>query len=140
VKSTKRGFSLLEAIVALVVLTLVFTSVCGWFGTAATSTERIESAVAMPEVFSQFIINLELETLEDDRQGQFIINGFEVNWTSIPQRQSNNETYRRQPNWIVTLFVVQADVTQNGKIISSFSTKTVRQWRDPDYISPSGFY
>jgi prepilin-type N-terminal cleavage/methylation domain-containing protein len=139
VKSTKHGFSLIEAIVALVVLSLVFTSVWGWFGTAATSTQRIESAVAMPEVFSQFIINLELESLEEVRNGQFVISDYEVNWTSIPQRQSNNETYRRQPKWIVTLFDVQADVTRNGKIISSFNTKTVRQWHDPDYIEPPSF-
>ena len=139
-KSTKGGFSLVEAIVALVVLSLVFTSVWGWFGTAATSTERIESAVALPEVFSQFIINLELESLEDVREGMFVISGFNVNWTSRPQRQSNKETYRRQPKWIVTLFEVQADVTRNGKLVSSFTTKTIRQWHDPDYIELPSFY
>ena len=137
--STKGGFSLIEAIVALVVLSMVFTAVWGWFGTAATSTQKIESAVALPEVFSQFIINLELESLEEVRNGQFVIGDFEVNWTSIPQRQSNHENYRRQPQWIVTLFAVQADVIQNGKLISSFSTKTVRLWHDPDYIEPPSF-
>jgi len=136
---TKRGFSLIEAIVALVVLSLVFTSVWGWFGTAASSTERIESAVSMPEVFSQFIVNLELESLEEVRDGQFVVGDYLVNWTSVPQRQSNNETYRRQPKWIVTLFAVQAEVSRNGKIISSFSTKAVRQWQDPDYIEPPSF-
>jgi len=139
VKSTKGGFSLIEAIVALVVLSLVFTSIWGWFGTAATSTQKIESAVALPEVFSQFIVNLELEPLEDVRNGQFVIGDFEVNWTAVPERQSNNETYRRQPQWIVTLFVVQADVTRNGKFISSFNTKTVRQWPDPDYTEAPSF-
>lgn len=139
VKSTKRGFSLIEAIVALVVLALVFTSVWGWFGTAATSTQRIESAVALPEVFSQFIINLELESLEEVRNGQFAISGFEINWTSRPEKQSNKEAYRRQPKWIVTLFEVQAVVTRNGKLVSSFNTKTVRQWHDPDYIEPPSF-
>jgi len=139
VTSTKRGFSLIEAIVALVVLSLVFTSVWGWFGTAATSTQKIESAVALPEVFSQFIIHLELESLEEVRDGLFVIGDYDVNWSSLPLRQSNNETYRRQPRWIVTLFDVQADVTLNGKLISSFSTKTVRQWLDPDYIEPPSF-
>jgi prepilin-type N-terminal cleavage/methylation domain-containing protein len=139
VKLTKGGFSLVEAIVALVVLSIVFTAVWGWFGTAVTSTSKIESAVALPEVFSQFIVNLELESLEEVRDGQFVIGDYLVNWSVTPERQSDQENYRRQPAWIVTLFSVQAEITRNNKFISSFTTKIVQQWPDPDYIDPLSY-
>ena len=135
----KQGFSLVEAIVALVVLSLVFTSVWGWFGTAAKSTDKIDSAVAMPEVFSQFLVQLELEPLKEVQQGQFVVGDYLINWSSKPSRQSGQENYRRQPAWIVTLFSVQGDIFKNNQLISSFDTKTVRQWPDPNYVAPPGF-
>lgn len=137
--TNNRGFSLIEAIVALVVLTLVFTSVWGWFGTATKSTDKIDAAVALPEVFSQFLVYLELEPLEDERQGNVLIDDYQINWRTAPLRQSNEEDYRRQPAWIVTLFEVQGEISKNGKLVDTFNTKTVRQWRDPNYIPPPSF-
>jgi len=138
--SCSKGFSLVEAIVALVVLSLVFTSVWGWFGTAATSTTRIEQALSLPEVFSQFVVHLELEPLKDTQQGVFSISGYEVSWRAQVNKQSDQETYRRQPAWIVILFDIQAEVRRDGKYVSTFETKTVKQWRDPDFIDFTGFH
>ncbi|MGS2719907.1 PulJ/GspJ family protein [Paraglaciecola aestuariivivens] len=138
-KTNKRGFSLVEAIVALVVLSLVFTAVWGWFGTATKSTNKIDAAVALPEVFSQFLVHLELEPLKDVQQGQVVVGEYVINWSSQPIRQSDQENYRRQPAWIVTLFSVQGEILKNQQLVSAFSTKTVRQWRDPNYVEPPGF-
>ena len=134
-----KGFSLVEAIVALVVLSLVFTSVWAWFGTAATSTNRIEQALSLPQVFSQFVVHLELEPLQDLQQGVFNISGYEVSWNAQVNKQSDQEKYRRQPAWIVTLFDIKAEVSRDGKIVSTFETKAVKQWPDPDYIEFTSF-
>ena len=137
--SRPYGFSLVEAIVALVVLSLVFTSVWGWFGTAATSTKRIEQALSLPQVFSQFVVHLELEPLKDTQQGVFDISDYEVSWRAQVIKQSDQQNYRRQAAWIVTLFDIQADVRRDGKFVSTFATKIVKQWPDPDYIDLSDF-
>lgn len=134
-----NGFSLLEAIVALVVLSLVFTSVWGWFGTAATSTQRIEQALSLPQVFSQFVVHLELEPLENEQQGVFSISGYEVIWNAQVIKQSDQEEHRRQSAWIVTLFTIQAEVRRDGRFVSTFETKTVKQWPDPNYVEFTGF-
>lgn len=128
------GFSLVEAIVALVVLSLVFTAVWGWFGTAITSTVRIEQALSLPEVFSQSMVNIELESLKERRSGEILVGEYLVDWQATPERSSDEENYRRQSAWIVTLFKVQAQINHRGKEVSSFSTKVIRQWPDPDYI------
>jgi prepilin-type N-terminal cleavage/methylation domain-containing protein len=133
-KKFKQGFSLVEAIVALVILSLVFSAIWGWFGTAARSTTRIEQALALPEVFSQFVVNLELEPLEQVREGVFVIGEHQVLWRASLIKQSDKRPYRRQPAWIVSLFNIEADVQKDGRVISSFTTGSVRQWRDPNYI------
>lgn len=128
------GFSLVEAIVALVILSLIFTAVWGWFGTAITSTARIEQALSLPEVYSQSMVSIELESLEERRSGEIQVGKYLVNWQATPDRSSKDESYRRQPAWIITLFTVQAEIIHQGKPVSSFSTKVIRQWRDPNYI------
>ncbi|WP_180237121.1 PulJ/GspJ family protein [Lacimicrobium alkaliphilum] len=133
------GFSLVEAMVALVILALTFTAVWGWFGTAVTSTQRIQQAVSLPEVFSQFAVQLELEPLQQQRAGVFQIDTYEIEWQASVNRQSTNELLRRQPEWIVTLFDVQAQVISAGRPVTSFETKIVKQWRDPDYAEPPEF-
>lgn len=128
------GFSLVEAIVALVVLSLVYTAVWGWFGTALTSTARIEQALSLPGVFTQSMVSIELEPLQDNRSGEIQVGEYQVKWIATPERLSNKESYRRQPAWIVTLFEVQAQILHNNREVSTFTTKVIRQWRDPDYI------
>jgi general secretion pathway protein J len=131
---SNTGFSLVEAIVALVVLSFVFTAVWGWFGTALTSTARIEQALSLPEVFTQSMVNIELEPLQERLYGENQVGTYLVRWSATPERSSNKEHYRRQPAWIVTLFKVQAQIIHNDREVSSFTTKVVRQWPDPEYI------
>ncbi len=136
---SNSGFSLVEAIVALVVLSLVFTSVWGWFSTATTTTKKVEQALSLPEVFSQFTTLLELESLQQLRNGVYEINEFQVIWQANVKRQSNQETYRRQPQWVVTLFDVNATIERDGVFVSEFATQIVKQWEDPDYVAPPEF-
>jgi prepilin-type N-terminal cleavage/methylation domain-containing protein len=134
----KRGFSLVEAIVALVVLSLVFSAVWGWFGTAATSTARIERALALPEVFSQFTVHLELESLRNTPGGVFDIGEYQVTWNVEEVKNSKQARYRRQPAWVVTLYTIKAQVSRYGQPVSAFNTQLVQQWRDPDYVQFDG--
>lgn len=138
-RKTESGFSLIEAIVALVILSLVFTAVWGWFATATTSTRRIEQALSLPEVFSQFIVNLELEDLQSHQSGRYQIGQYEVDWQASIVRRSDQEKYRRQSAWIVTLFYINGVIVENGQQVSSFNTKTLQQWRDPSFIENSDY-
>lgn len=130
-----KGFSLVEAIVALVILSLVFTITWGWFNTATLSTKRIEQALALPEVFSQFIVHLELEDLQQRKSGRYTIGHYEVEWQANISRRSDQESYRRQRAWIVSLFNIKAVIFNEGKQVSAFETKILKQWPDPNYVS-----
>lgn len=138
-KIKQAGFSLIEAIVALVILSLVFTAVWGWFGSAITSSAKIENAVALPRVFSQFTLQLELEDLASKNNGEYVIGDYQVQWQASVIKSSVNEAYRRQPVWIVTLYQVSASIWLKGREVDSVNTQIVQQRRDPDYIDPADF-
>lgn len=132
----KGGFTLLESLVALVVLAMVFSGVWGWFGTAATSTTNIERALALPGVFEQYLDYMALEPLQQQRSGETDIGSYRLQWQATENRRSEREFYRRQPAWIVTLFDVEVHISQEGQPVSQVSTQLVRQWRDPNFLPP----
>ncbi len=134
-----KGFTLLEALVALVVLSMVFSGLWGWFGTAAQSTTRIEEAMMLPKVYGQYLDYMALESLEDKRSGELEIDNFNLNWSATPKRISNSEIYRRQRARIVTLFDVDLRIMREQRLVAEVSTQLVRQWRDPSYVPPGGY-
>ena len=129
-----KGFSLVEAIVALVVLSLVFSAVWGWFGTAVSSTSRIERALALPQVFSQFVVRIELESLRDTNSGIYMIGEYQVQWQAELEKKSDDEAFRRQPAWMVALYKLDVEVSREGRAVDNFTTKLTQQWRDPSYV------
>jgi len=134
----QTGFTLIEALVALVILSATFAAVWGWFGTVATNTPKIERALRLSLLFDEFIQYLALESLQQTREGEFVIDGYHIAWKADIARSSDNEYYRRQPDWIVVLFNVNATVSLNNEVIETFSTQSVRYWRDPN--APSNIF
>jgi type II secretory pathway pseudopilin PulG len=133
-RQNKVGFSLIEAIVALVILSLFFSAMWAWFATATKSTSSIERLVALPDIYEQFMVNLALQDLNTTPQGTFVMGDVELTWQAKVIRRSDQESYRRQPAWIVTLYEVDVVVSTNGREVTTFATKTVRQYPDPTYI------
>lgn len=133
------GFTLIEAMVALVILSLMFSAVWGWFGSATKSTSRIEQAISLPQVFEQFLVYIDLEPLDEVRAGVFKIEEFDVYWKAEVEKQSDQQNYRRQPAWIVALYNVSIDIKKDGQSVTELTTKVVRQYQDPNYVDFSQF-
>lgn len=135
----ESGFSLIEAIVALVILSIVFTSVWGWFGTAVISTERIRSTLGLPETVNEFISRIELEDLSQVQSGDMVIGDYSVHWQAQVLQRSDESSYRRQPAWVVALFSIEANIYLNQTLVTSVETQSVRYWPDPNYIDIDAF-
>lgn len=129
-----QGFTLIEALVSLVILSAAFTVTWGWFNSAAKNTTSIERAVRLPLLFDEFIEHFRLVDLRTVRSGAFTIDGFLLTWQAKENRVSSAEFYRKQPKWLVTLFDIEVKVTKDGKPIADFTTQHVAQWQDPSYI------
>ena len=135
----ESGFSLIEAIVSLVILSIVFTTVWGWFGTAVVSTERIRSTIGLPETVNEFLRRIELEDLSQIQSGDMEIGEYTVQWRAEVARRSDESSYRRQPAWVIALFNVDAKIYLNQKLITTMETQSVRYWADPNYIDIDAF-
>ena len=92
----EEGFTLIETLAALVVLSLVFTSVWAWFGTSVQSTARIEEAMALPQAFEEYMDYMSLETLQEITSGETEIDDFMFKWQASVGRRSDEEFFRRQ--------------------------------------------
>jgi general secretion pathway protein J len=125
----QAGFTLIEALVALVILSGVFSVVWTWFNTAVISSEKVERAVAMPRLFDQFVDHISLQSLQNQREGEVQFDGYKLQWQAEPQRSSVDENFKRQPTWHVVLFYVSIDVYSNNEKITSWQTQQVDYWR-----------
>lgn len=123
------GFTLMEALVALVILSVVFSAVWSWFNTAVLSTEKIEQKIALPRVFDQFIDHLSLVSLRQSQEGEVLIDGYVLKWQATPSRQSVNEYYERLTAWHLVLFNVTVDVYKSNEKLTSWQTKQTAYWR-----------
>lgn len=128
-----NGFTLLESLVALVVLSTAFAFVWEWFGTAITTSQKIEDVVELPLIFDQAYDKLELLTFENNDGGDFNLDGYVVTWKATVIRSSLTEAYRSNPAWEISLFKVELKFEKDGRRIASVNTNVVKHRRDNEY-------
>lgn len=133
------GFTLVETLVAIVIISTVFASVWTWFGAATISTNKITQAVELPFVVKQFLEHMEKQSLKNTNQGTFTINEYSVQWQSSIVRQTNQEFFHRQPKWINALYDVDFSVVKSGTVILQSSTQQYQYWENPNYVAPPPF-
>lgn len=132
-KRKNSGFTLIESLVALVILSTAFAFVWEWFGTAVITSEKIESAVELPLIYEQAHDQLELMDFQLNREGSFNIGRYTINWEAKELRSNLTEAHRKSPAWIVALFNVSMEFKIEDRLIVSVDTKLVKQWRDSEY-------
>jgi prepilin-type N-terminal cleavage/methylation domain-containing protein len=134
-----RGFSLIEVLVALVILSATFAAVWGWLNTSSATTSKIATRIELQESTQQFLDYLSQQPLQQQASGQFALKDFVFEYEASISRRSDQGGYRRQPAWIVGLFDVDIRVYQNNQLISEHQTAEVRYWSDPNYIDIEQF-
>ncbi|MEM0952931.1 MAG: type II secretion system protein [Pseudomonadota bacterium] len=83
IKSTaEQGFTLLEAIVALVVLASALASLFGLINTDLRSLRRAEAVVSSQNIMQEALEQLQLLPLADDANGIMRIGGVQLRWSA----------------------------------------------------------
>lgn len=129
-----KGFTLLESLVALVILSTAFAFVWEWFGTAVIASEKIETAVELPIIYEQAQAHFSSIKLHEVSEGSFKVNDYVIRWNANQVRSSLTEPYRKNPAWIVGLFDVELIIERNQKLVTTTTTRMVKQWRDETYV------
>ena len=135
-----RGFTLVEALVAIVIISSIFTTVWTWFGSATITTKKIENAVEIPFVIDQFLEHLNTQNLNTTPSGEYEYQEYKIVWNASLQRSSQSEFSRRQLAWQLALYNVTLDIYKNDVLLLKTETRKYEQWKDPNYQSPSGLF
>ncbi|MFC4700063.1 type II secretion system protein J [Glaciecola siphonariae] len=135
-KTAQTGFTLIEVLVALVILSATFASVWAWLNSSSITTEKIATRIELQEASAQFLDYLSTQPLQVRPNGTFILKDFVFEYRSVINKRSDQANFRRQPAFIVGLFDVSIDVYKNAELVSKHTTSQVRYWDDPNYFDP----
>lgn len=124
----QQGFSLLEALIAIVITALVISSISQWLSTAINTSKSVENTIKVEEVYLQALSHLELIDMKSQREGSLFIQDIEVRWQATAVRESQNEFFVRQPNFNVVLFDIRLSFFVGEQRIKDVNTKLVKQW------------
>ncbi|MFC3121944.1 type II secretion system protein J [Agaribacter flavus] len=122
------GFSLIESLVALVVLSIVISLLSEWVSNAQRASVRVNQQLKLEDTLEQAIAYLESVEFKKQREGSFQIQEIVIRWRSTILRQSKNEYYRRQPAWNVVLFNVDLSFYIDNREVASVTTAMTKQW------------
>ncbi|MBV8033812.1 hypothetical protein [Roseateles sp.] len=110
-----RGFGLLEALVALVLLAGTGAALFAWIGQNTRDASRLEEARARAALRLQALALLESVNPQVDPQGERAIAGLQLRWTSeqTELRRPSVPTQAMEPlRWKVALYRVKAHARQ----------------------------
>ncbi|GLR70872.1 type II secretion system protein [Agaribacter marinus] len=125
----QRGFTLIEAIVALVVLSISIGVLSEWLGSAQVASEKIQKNLMLEQIFDETIAHLQNTSFENEQDGEIYIGEMRVLWQATPLKNSQDEPFVRQPEWEVVLFKVELQFYYKAELVAELDTKLVKQWQ-----------
>ena len=125
-----KGFTLIEALVALVLISTIFSVTWSWLDAGIRTSKRIEATLPLPSLFKQFTDALRLVNFKQQRSGTIEIDDTRFVWKATPNQQSTQLPFRRQIHWDVTLFDIEVRIMRDNKEVMLLNTQQVAQWRN----------
>jgi len=77
-----RGFTLIEAMVALVVFSMAAIGIYGWINSNLITLGRLSEIAATEQVLNSSMERLKLVDLSTETSGRFNVNGYWVEWSA----------------------------------------------------------
>ncbi|MBA59960.1 MAG: hypothetical protein CMQ40_12425 [Gammaproteobacteria bacterium] len=120
----QAGFSLLEAIAALVILTSVVISVYAWIDNALFNSQRNDTRIEINKVVENFVADLGSRQLVTQKNGIYEYGKYLVNWKATLVDQSPGvSTNGVVSDFQVALFKVYFEIRHGDKLLASYTTR-----------------
>lgn len=124
-RNGQRGFSLLEAIVAMVVMSTAMLALYGWLSSSVLGINRAQAnALALQDSRAALAL---IETVNPmlEPRGERTVAGLTVQWTSteVAPRRSGRSRAGMPTLFDLALYEVQVDVARNGRPVRSFALR-----------------
>ena len=123
----ERGFTLLEAIVALAIFASVGMALYGTYNTNLISMERVRDTSRQLPAVRNAMEYLSTVNPHEEPEGQLTFNGFDIRWAATlvePVRQGQ-DAFGYRTNYELGLYDVRFDVSEDGQPLGSWNLRVV---------------
>jgi general secretion pathway protein I len=133
-RSDARGFTLLEAIVALAILAAGGMALFAALNGALRSVERIEEAARLDAATRNALAVIELLNPMEQPSGEEVLAGHRMRWTSVPVVPASDSLtdYLQPGHYEVGLFRLEVEIERHGRIEQRFEVRKAG-WRQVRY-------
>ena len=134
--SSQAGFTLLEAMVAIIVLSMSLFASYSWIDVSVQSLVRSEQVFAQEMLVNEFSERLAIVDLQEVQQGNMQIGEYTVFWSAEALETGDGVTlWGREGLYTHTLYNVEVGVRQRGQLVAEHKTRFVstKQVRQPGY-------
>lgn len=119
----QRGFSLLEAIVALTILAGASLAMFAWLGGSLSQLNRAELYLEADPALRSAVDYLKLQDLAENPEGEFHSGSTRVRWQASPIEQNINGT--AGSNFILSLYRVTLHIQNQDRQLPPLVTRIV---------------
>ncbi len=123
--SSNRGFTLLEAIVALTILSMGLMAAFSWFNQGILHLIRIND-LALEEVVTEEVLSrLELEDFAYKGSGSYQLEDYIINWQATPMEptKAGISPMGGRSLYDIALYNIELELVYRGRLISTPTTR-----------------
>ena len=122
-KKLESGFSLLEAIVALVILSAGLMAAYSWFDRGLDALIRMEKLALEESVVQETMERIQLQDLDKLKSGSFAWQQYDVRWSSKLHEPTKRglSSVGSSSFFDISLYQVNLDLSHNGKPIARYA-------------------
>ncbi|HQX91633.1 MAG TPA: prepilin-type N-terminal cleavage/methylation domain-containing protein [Thermomonas sp.] len=126
-RRAQTGFTLLEAIVALVVFTMGALALYGWLSTNIITLDRIRARQQMELTMHSALDLIRRTNPMDTPVGERQVGNLKVSWVSalLEPAKPNVVQSGRPGIFVVGLYEVSVRVSRNGQLLQTFQVRQV---------------
>jgi len=138
--SNQRGFSLLEAIVALTILATSGVALFGWFSVTYDGLEKVEVVQSRHRLMENLQVFFSTVNIQEEGSHRMSVNGYEVDWraTLVEPEQIGRAAGGAMSNFHLGLYDVEITISQDAKNLGIYHTR-LAGYRKVRNINNDGF-
>lgn len=135
-KKRQTGFTLLEAMVSIVILSMSSFAIYSWVSISVEMLIRSDEVLAQEQLVTEAIERLKHTDMDVQKRGEFSSGELILSWRAeeLEKKESrNNADFIGYHD--LTLYNIRIAVTKNENLVAQYETRHLvsRRVRDPEY-------